>query len=173
MKNIIFTAIIMLIFTGCNSNKEMMKLEKFYVIGIAMESSNENEKSIEDMGKLWGRFYSEGITEKIPNKLSNDIYSIFTDYDSNYKGKYTAIIGHKVSSLEHIPAGMVSKEIGDGNHVKHIAKGKMPDAIVNAWKEIWSMDSELKRRYTADFEVYGKKSQQGDSSEVEIYLAVE
>jgi len=49
----------------------------------------------------------------------------------------------------------------------------MPDAIVNAWKEIWSMDSELKRRYTADFEVYGKKSQQGDSSEVEIYLAVE
>ena len=48
----------------------------------------------------------------------------------------------------------------------------MPQAIVDSWKEIWSRDKELKRRYTVDFEVYGPKSQQGDQSEVDIFIAV-
>ncbi len=32
---------------------------------------------------------------------------------------------------------------------------------------------ELTRKYMADFEVYGEKSQNGEHSEVEIYIAVE
>ncbi|UJH66610.1 GyrI-like domain-containing protein [Allomuricauda sp. SCSIO 65647] len=147
-------------------------IDSFYVVGIAIQSTNEGEKSVADMGKLWGRFYSEGISKKIPNKESEAIYSIFMDYESDYTGKYTALIGHKVQSLEKIPEGMIGREIIGCTYQKFISKGKMPDAIVDTWKEIWKKDAELNRKYRNDFEVYGDKSDQGENSEVEIYLSI-
>ncbi|MEZ2414520.1 GyrI-like domain-containing protein [Muriicola sp. E247] len=148
-------------------------LADFKVIGISIESTNEGEKSIEEMGKLWGKFYSDGISEKIPNKESDDIYSIFTDYESDYTGKYTAIIGHKVKSLDDIPDGLVGRKFEGGKYTKLTAKGEMPDAILDIWKKVWKEDKELKRRYTVDFEVYGEKSQNGKESEVDVFIATE
>lgn len=49
------------------------------------------------MGVLWGRFYAENLAYKIQGKLSNDIYSIYTDYSGDYTGDHTAIIGMRVS----------------------------------------------------------------------------
>ena len=49
----------------------------------------------------------------------------------------------------------------------------MPNAVVNTWLEIWHKDKELKRKYSYDFEVYGAKSQNGENSEVEIYIATQ
>jgi len=48
----------------------------------------------------------------------------------------------------------------------------MPNAVVATWQEIWSNNIALYRTYHADFEVYGEKSQQGENSEVEIYIGV-
>lgn len=147
-------------------------IDSFYIIGVSIRSSNENGQSVEDMGQLWGRFYAEGISNQIPEKESDAIYSVFMDYDSDYRGKYTALIGHKVSSLDTIPEGMVGKKIVGGTYQKVISKGKMPDAIVESWKNIWEKDAELKRKYTNDFEIYGDNSDKGDTSEVEIYLSI-
>ena len=47
----------------------------------------------------------------------------------------------------------------------------MPNAVVNVWLDIWKRDKELDRKYSYDFEVYGQKSQNGENSEVEIYIA--
>lgn len=144
----------------------------FKVIGISIESTNKGGQSIADLGKLWAKFYSDGISNKIPSKVSNDIYSVYTDYDSDYTGKYTAIIGHKVKSLDEIPDGLVGREFEGGKYAKFVAKGKMPDAIVDIWKNVWKKDKDLKRRYTADFEVYGPKSQNGIDSEVDVFIAI-
>jgi len=122
-------------------------VDGFYIIGVSIRSSNENGQSVEDMGQLWGRFYAEGISNQIPEKESDAIYSVFMDYDSDYRGKYTALIGHKVSSLDTIPEGMVGKKIVGGTYQKVISKGKMPDAIVESWKNIWEKDAELKRKF--------------------------
>lgn len=48
----------------------------------------------------------------------------------------------------------------------------MPNAVVNVWLDIWKRDKELDRKYSYDFEVYGQKSQNGENSEVEIYIAI-
>ncbi len=148
-------------------------LADFKIIGISVETTNENGKSVEDMGELWGRFYSDGISDKIPNKVSDEIYSIYTDYESDYAGKITAVIGQKVKSLGDIPDGLVGREFKGGKYIKLVAKGEMPDAIVDVWKKVWKEDKQLKRRYTADFEVYGPKSQNGADSEVEVFIATE
>lgn len=151
----------------------MKQIDSFKIIGIATETTNENGKAAEDLGKLWTQFYSENLPSKIANKVSDEVYSIYTDYESDYKGKYTALIGLKVNSLNQVPNGLTGREFKGGKHHKFIAKGQMPNAVVATWQEIWKKDKELNRKYTADFEVYGPNSQNGENSEVEIYIAAE
>ena len=148
-------------------------IEAFQIVGISVETTNENAQSVNDLGELWSRFYNEGVTSKITNKDTDEIYSIYTDYESDFKGKYTAIIGLKVKSLDNIPDGLIGCEFKGGKYLKFTAKGKMPDAIMDTWKIIWNKDLELKRKYTVDFEVYGQNFQNGDNSEVEIYIATD
>ncbi|MBT0548539.1 GyrI-like domain-containing protein [Riemerella anatipestifer] len=143
----------------------------FKVIGISTRTTNKDNKSKEDLGKLWGQFYAENIFEKIPNKVSDEIFSIYTDYKSNYTEEYTTIIGVPVSTLNEIPSGLVGREFEAENFQKFVAKGEMPNAVINTWIDIWNRDEELNRKYTYDFEVYGGNSQRGQDSEVEIYIA--
>lgn len=143
----------------------------FKIIGIEITTTNKDNQAQQDLGKLWGQFYTENIFEKIPNKISNEVLAIYTDYKSNYTEEYTTIIGIVVSTLDEVPEGLTGREFAAMNFQKFIAKGKMPDAIVNTWIDIWQKDNELKRKYTYDFEVYGEKSQNGENSEVEIYIA--
>ncbi len=150
-----------------------VRLPDFKIIGIATKTINSGTQSMEDLGMLWERFYKEGISEQIINKSKPDVFALYTDYESDYRGSYTAIIGHKVDSLDRIPEGLIGRAFSGGNFLKIIAKGKMPDAIVNTWNKIWEDESTLNRSYTVDFEVYGPKSQNGDASEVELFLAVE
>jgi len=149
-----------------------MKIEPFKIIGISVRTTNENSKSVLDLGKLWERFYKENIASKIPGKLSEEIYSVYTDYETDYKGSYTTIIGYKVNLLNSIPEGMMGIGIIGGNYQLFKAKGKMPDAVVSQWMGIWENDDKLKRAYTSDFEVYGEKSKNPQNAEVDIYIAV-
>lgn len=80
-------------------------MNNFKIIGISVETTNQNNQAAIDLGKLWQQFYSEEIFNKIPNKDSEEVYAIYTSYESDYTGKYTTIIGQRVSSLDHIPDG--------------------------------------------------------------------
>lgn len=146
----------------------VQEIEPFKIIGIAVQSTNEGGKSAKDLGDLWGRFYSEEIASKIPNKIDETIYAIYTDYESDYTGSYRAIIGLRVNKLNNIPDGMVGRTFEGGTYKKFIAEGEMPQAIVKQWQFIWEQDKKLNRKYTADFEVYKQ-----DSEIVEILIAID
>ena len=150
----------------------MEKVESFKIIGIAVDTSNQDGQNAEDLGNLWGQFFADNLIEKIPNSTGNDILAIYTDYESDFRGNYTAILGLKVSSLEQIPDGLIGREFEAGNFKKFCAKGIIPNAVIDTWEEIWTDDKQLKRKYTYDFELYGPKSQNGENSEVEIYVAI-
>ncbi len=144
----------------------------FKIIGISVRTTNQNNQAQQDIGNLWGQFFSEKMMEKIPNKISSDIIAIYTDYKSDYTEEYTTMIGIPVSTLDIIPEGLMGREFQSENFKKYSAKGEMPDAVVNTWVEIWQNDKNLNRKYTYDFELYGEQSQNGENSEVEIYIAV-
>ncbi|TSJ39804.1 GyrI-like domain-containing protein [Fluviicola chungangensis] len=149
-----------------------MKQQKgFKVIGISTETSNLNGEAASAIGALWGQFISENLLEKIPNQLNSDIVCIYTDYESDYTGKYTCILGLRVSSLDTVPAGLIGREFPGGNYQSFLAKGSLPEAIVDTWKSIWDQDETLNRSYTYDYEVYDERSRLGDESEVDIYIA--
>ncbi len=150
----------------------MGKIQSFQIIGLAVETSNQNGQNAEDLGNLWVQFFSDNIIEAITNRVGNEIYAIYTDYESDFRGNYTAILGVKVSSLDAVPDGLIGREFKGENFKKYIAKGIIPNAVIDTWEEIWTDDKQLKRKYTYDFELYGNKSQNGENSEVEIFIAV-
>jgi len=141
------------------------------IIGITVRTTNKDGQSARDIGELWGQFYSQNLLETIPNKLSNDIYSIYTDYKSDFTDEYTTIIGLQVSSLDTIPSGLIGRQFPTETFEVFTAQGEMPQAIMNTWLDIWQRDNELQRKYTYDFEFYGEKSQNGENSEVQIFIA--
>lgn len=144
----------------------------FKIIGISTRTTNKGNQSAQDLGRLWEQFYADHIFEKIPNKVSTDILSIYTDYKSDYTDEYTTIIGIPVSTLEEIPRGLIGRVFEADHFRKFVAKGEIPNAVVSTWLDIWKRDKELNRKYSYDFEVYGPKSQNGKNSEVEIYIAI-
>jgi len=150
---------------------EKLTLKSFYVLGIAVRTTNENGQAGIDIPALWSRFISEGIMGKIPDKADNTVYSIYTEYEKDYTKPYTTILGCKVNSLENVPEGMKAIEISEGNYFRSAAKGNMMEGMVyNEWVKIWNSD--IPRAYTTDFEVYGEKAQNPEDAEVDIFIAL-
>lgn len=159
--------------TKPNNKMQHQTIQKFYVIGISIRTTNENGQSAKDIEALWGRFWAEEIQKQIPAKVSDDIYAVYTDYQTDFTGPYTTIIGLAVSSLDNIPKGFVGLAIETDTYQKFISKGKMPEAVVNTWLEIWqNKDLNAKRAYKADFTVHSKKYYLGNNAEVETYISV-
>lgn len=149
-----------------------MIIQKFNVIGISVRTTNENGQSGKDIPALWSQFMTEEIQSKIPNKVSEDLFCIYTDYEKDHTKPYTTILGCKVESLDVIPENMIGKTIESANYKELIAKGNLSEGIVfNKWLEIWNSD--LDRSFTADFEVYGEKTQNPEKAEVAIYIALQ
>jgi len=142
------------------------------IMGISVRTTNQNGQAMSDLGHLWERFFGEQWLAKLPTAVNDNLYCIYTDYESDYTGTYTAIIGVEVASLENAPAGSEARAFASDDFKKFIAKGNMPQAVGDCWQRIWNEDAVLNRKYSYDFEVYNAASQNGADSEVAIYIAV-
>lgn len=149
---------------------EEIKLDEFSVVGISVVTTNAESKSLKDIGELWEYFFKNKIIEKIPNKLSEDIYCIYTDYESDFKGKYKTIIGCRVSESNNIPENLIKINIAASKYNKFVSKGEIQEAVSNTWNHIWSTN--YPRTYLADFDIYTPKSLDPNLPEVETYLSI-
>lgn len=146
-------------------------IKSFTVIGIKIRTTNENMQAAQDIPAFWQRFKSEKIAEKIPNKIDENIYAIYTNYESDYQGAYDMILGCKVSSVKNIPEEMIAQEFKADTYMQFVSKGKMKDnSVYKTWTEIW--ESNLNRSYNLDFEVYGEKSMNPENMEVDIFISI-
>jgi predicted transcriptional regulator YdeE len=149
---------------------ENVTLGEFRVAGISVRTTNIDGHSQKDTSQLWSRFMNENIAGKIPDKLSEDIFCIYTDYESDYIGPYTTILGFKVSSAEKLAPGLVVKTISPANYLLFKYSGKLPHCVLQTWGAIWEAD--IKRKYLADFDVYPPDAFSSENPEVETYLSV-
>lgn len=159
--------------TKLSKTMDDQTIQQFHVIGISTRTTNANGQAAKDIEALWGRFWNEEIQKQIPNKVGDEFYAVYTDYETDFTGPYTTIIGLPVSSLDSIPQGFIGMTIETGSYKKFVSKGKMPEAVFNTWVEIWNnKEFNLKRAYKADFTIHGKKYFDGDHAEVETFLSV-
>lgn len=147
-----------------------VELDQFPIIGVSVKTSNKNGQSQKDIGDLFATFMQENVFEKIPNKATGDIYCVYTEYEGDFNAPYTAIIGCKVFSLENIPDKLVGKTIPKTKYQVYKSVGKLPDCVGETWNKIWQSD--IDRKYIADFDVYGPQSQDPMNAEVDTYLSI-
>jgi predicted transcriptional regulator YdeE len=143
------------------------------VIGIAIRTTNQNKRAMQDISDLWKRFEEEGLYEKIPNKLNDNIYSMYTDYEYDFTRPYTYMIACPVTSFDDIPEGLIAKTIPKGEYAKFASKGKMPDELLTTWNEIWKSD--VARAYKTDFEVYHlhtRDKEFKDYAEIDVFIGI-
>ncbi|HET6528078.1 MAG TPA: GyrI-like domain-containing protein [Balneolaceae bacterium] len=143
-----------------------------HLIGLALKgkTTNKNGQSSIDCGKLWQQFEAENIAGKIPDKLSDEIFAVYHNYEGDFTQPFSYFIGCKVAPNTKIPEGLNDLTISKGIFSKRTAKGKMPDCVADTWKEIWN--SGLQRAYQRDFEIYDERSKDWNDAEVDIYVSV-
>lgn len=148
-----------------------IKIESFKVIGIKVRTSNLNGEAVRDIGALWSKFMNDDILNKIPDKLTNDIYAVYTEYDGDHLKPYTALLGCKVKDLQNVPKDMVGMSFSGGVYKEFTAKGDLTkNAVYDVWTNIWEQN--LNRSYIADFEVYGEKAINPTNGEAIIYVGI-
>ncbi len=151
-------------------NFENVALDGFTVVGISVRTSNKNGQSQKDISELWSRFMQERIAGKITNKVNEYLYCMYTDYESDFMGEYTTILGYKVSSTENLPKELMMKTIPSGAYKLFKSSGKLPECVLNTWMQIWQSD--IKRKYIADFDVYPSDAFSSETPVVETFLSV-
>lgn len=148
-----------------------LKIPPIKLIGLKLgkKTVNKDGQSSIDCGNLWQQFEKEHIAGQIPNKLSDEVYAVYYDYEGDYTEPFSYFIGCKVDAKSDPPKGLASLMIPEQNYVKVIASGKMPDCISKGWEQIWHSD--IERSYKYDFEVYDRRSKKWSSAEVDIFVS--
>jgi len=149
---------------------EIIEVSPLYLAGVTVRTTNQNGQSQKDIGDLWGRIMQGNLLSKIEDKLSDDTYCVYTDYESDYLGAYTCLIGHKVASPDHVPDGFTGITVEGGKYQVYELDGKFPEKVHAAWQEIWKSD--VNRAYTADYDVYNANAKSFEETDVKIYLAI-
>ena len=147
---------------------EIIELQEKRVEGIGIKTSNENGKSVQDIGKLWQKFFAEGEYDKIEHKANQKTIGLYTDYEGDYTKPYYFMVGCEV---EKESQNRMMKIIPKGKYAKFVIKGDVQKSVGEAWGKIWQMD--LKRKYECDFEEYQNNSQDMQNQEIHIYIGLE
>jgi len=152
-------------------NHETENLPMFFVAGISVRTINKDGQADKDIGSLWQTFTQGNMADKLEDKEGNEIYCVYTDYESDYNDYYTAILGCKVSSIEYLPEGFTGKAIPAGKYKVFTPQGKFPASIAETWQHIWQAD--INRTYTADFDVYDTAGKNFEDIESKVYVAAD
>lgn len=131
---------------------EIIEQDGFYIVGISVRTSNQNGQSKNDIEELWFKFMDDNLIKQIPDRASDDVYCVYTDYETDHTGMYTAVLGCKVNSLTRTNNSLTSVAISAGRYQVYSLKNKLSEVISAAWKQIWASD--INRKYTADFDLY-------------------
>lgn len=147
------------------------KKDDFKLVGLKLngKTTNQNNQSSKDCGDLWQKFESDKISDLIPEKLTDEIYAVYFDYEKNETTPFSYFIGCKVENNSGAPKELDELIIPTQEYTKFTAKGVMTGCITDTWKEIWN--SNINRNFGFDFEVYDERSQDWSNAEVDIYIS--
>jgi predicted transcriptional regulator YdeE len=157
---------------------KVVELPGFSVIGIQVRTNNAKETAAGGViPSQWEKFFKQGIADKIPHKIDPTIYAVYANYASDHNGDYDFIIGMKVSDVSNVPPGMVATKVPPGRYaIVPSATGPVSQVVPQAWQRVYSLDDAKQlggtRAYKADFELYDRRSQNPQSSQVDLYIGL-
>ncbi|AFD06815.1 GyrI-like domain-containing protein [Solitalea canadensis] len=139
----------------------------FYFVGKSIRTSNETAET--DIGNFWAQFLQQNWIEQVEHKSGNRILGLYYDYEGDFTKPYSFAIGCRVDNIDVVPEGLIALKIPASNYAEFIARGKMPDCIIDTWVDIWNSD--IDRSYTFDLEAYSPDSFVSEDAHVEIFIS--
>jgi predicted transcriptional regulator YdeE len=155
-----------------NLQLKTISIDTFRVIGISLpyKTHNIDGRSTDDCSYLWEKFFNENYSEKIPDKINNDVIAVYFEYEGGNSNPFSYLVGHRVNIDTPSPPGLQHVDIVAGKYLKVTAQGKMPECLQEAWNDIWQSD--LKRTFQYDFEIYDQHKLNADYAEVDILVGI-
>ena len=151
---------------------EIIEHEATQVVGISVRTTNEDNQAAKDIGETWKEFHTSGVFDQIPNKNGTDIVGLYTNYEKDHTKPYTFIAGFFVSSVPDImPPGLAQAHLPKSKYALFHIDGPFPQALQDAWEYVW--ESDLKRTYTGDCEIYKEDFHPVDNPKIDLYIAIE
>ncbi|MFC5814241.1 GyrI-like domain-containing protein [Nonomuraea harbinensis] len=144
--------------------------DEMIVVGFAVRTTNADEmdQARAKLPVLWRRAGAPGAFAHVPNRVGENLYAVLTDYESDHHGAYTQIVGTAVRTVPRLPEGMVAVRVPAARTLKVEARGPMPQALVEAWQQVWKHTESggtPARAFTTDVEVHHPGG-------VDLYVAV-
>lgn len=145
---------------------------EFKLAGLRLpyKTTNRNHQSDTDCGTLWQKFEQDKIAELISEKLSDEIYAVYFDFEKDETAPFAYFIGCRLAPDSVIPANLDTLVIPAQRYEKFTAKGQMTGCVTEVWKSIWN--SSINREFGFDFEVYDERSRDWSKAEVDVYVSV-
>ncbi|MDP4201028.1 MAG: GyrI-like domain-containing protein [Bacteroidota bacterium] len=144
----------------------------FTVAGFSARTTNAREMSGEGViAAMWQRVLSEGLIEKIPNRVDDNVIALYSNYESDLNGEYDFLIGARVKTAEFI-AGLTVVTVPSARYaVLHSESGPSWKTVPETWKKVWETFGE-ERSYIADFELYDGRAADPHNMVVEVWVGV-
>ncbi len=141
---------------------ESIDLPGIFIAGLALRTTNEHDRAQTDIAGLWAKFAGEDIAGQITSRVSDDLYCVYTDYENDYRGWYTTLLGCRVTSPDDAQ-GLFTALVPRGSYRLYKPQGDAPGCVSDAWRQIWMEGSG--RNYIADYDLYR-------NGQVEIYVGI-
>lgn len=125
-----------------------------HVIGIELRTNN--GEAMHSIPPLWQRFAEEGVAARVPGKLSDEVYAVYTHFENagrNNEGQYSLIIGAPVAAGTSAPQGMLAALIPASKRAVFAVEGGRFDQVGLTWQTIWGR-SDLRKTFIAEYERY-------------------
>ncbi|MCD6055660.1 MAG: AraC family transcriptional regulator [Gammaproteobacteria bacterium] len=143
----------------------------FNVIGITCRTSNAAGKAEKDIPVLWEKLMNDNFLLKIPKRVNEGIYCVYTNYEKDETGDYTVLLGAaSIDTETALPEGMIRHHLPESDYICLPVKGDYPLSLVRTWQWVWKND--LPRAYTADFEYYPEGMKNLKEPVLDVYIAV-
>jgi predicted transcriptional regulator YdeE len=149
-----------------------VKLGKMTIVGITTQSENKKGKIIDDIETLKERFIFEEISAKIPNKTSNNVILLFSDYENGALGKFSLTLGHRVFSTKNIPKELTIRKV-PSLYYKTFTSDKRDDSSFQKWMKLMQKPKQNNLNFKVNFDLYWDGLDSLESSLVENYASVD
>ena len=130
--------------------------QALHVVGVALRTHN--GEAFQTIPPLWARFAQAGLANRLPRRLSDDVYAVYTHFQNagvDNGGRYTLVIGHAVpGDMAELPPDGLTHVVAPASlrAVFEVAQGR-PDLVGAEWQRIWQR-TDLQKTTLADYERY-------------------
>lgn len=141
--------------------------QAIHVIGIELRTSN--DEAALTIAPHWQRFTREGVLARVPGRLSDDVYAVYTNFEHagiDNRGQYSLVVGAQVKPGTQVPEGMVRAVVPASRRAVFVVERGRFDKVGEAWQEIWARH-DLPKTFIAEYERYRA------GGEIDILVGIE